>query len=88
MAAGTPVLATDVPGLTDLEGGGVELVAPEDTAGLFRAAQSILGDPARWQEMSAAARQAVVEHYSWDAVRPQIAEVYRSVLGSKASQVA
>ena len=46
------------------------------------------GRPARWDEMSAAARQAVVEHYSWDAVRPQIAEVYRSVLGSRASQVA
>jgi hypothetical protein len=30
----------------------------------------------------------VVDHYSWDAIRPQIAEVYRSVLGSRASQVA
>jgi glycosyltransferase involved in cell wall biosynthesis len=88
MAAGTPVLATDVPGLTDLKGGGVELVAPEDTAGLLKAAQRILRDQARWEEMSAAARQAVVEHYSWDAVGPQIAEVYRSVLGSRASQVA
>jgi glycosyltransferase involved in cell wall biosynthesis len=88
MAAGTPVLATDVPGLTDLKGGGVELVAPEDTAGLLKAARGILVDQSRWDEMSAAARQAVVEHYSWDAVRPQIAEVYRSVLGSRASQVA
>jgi len=88
MAAGTPVLATDVPGLTDLQGGGVELVPPEDTAALLRAARGILGAPARWEEMSAAARQAVAEHYSWDAVRPQIAEVYRSVLGSRASQVA
>lgn len=88
MAAGTPVLATDVPGLTDLKGGGVELVPPEDTAAMLKAARGILGDRVRWDEMSGAARQAVVEHYSWDAVRPQIAEVYRSVLGSRASQVA
>jgi glycosyltransferase involved in cell wall biosynthesis len=88
MAAGTPVLATDVPGLTDIEGGGVVLVPPEDTAALLGAARGILGAPARWEEMSVAARQAVVDHYSWDAIRPQIAEVYRSVLGSRASQVA
>ncbi|HVB52785.1 MAG TPA: glycosyltransferase family 4 protein [Candidatus Acidoferrales bacterium] len=88
MASGTPVLATDVPGLTDLKGGGVVLVPLGDQAALLAAAEGILGDRVRWSELSTEARQTVVERFSWDAVGPQIAEVYRSVLGSRASQVA
>ncbi|HUY08571.1 MAG TPA: glycosyltransferase family 4 protein [Candidatus Dormibacteraeota bacterium] len=88
MATGTPVLATDVPGLTDLKGGGVVLVPLGDEPQLLTAAQSILGDRARWEQLSAEARQTVLDRFSWDAVGPQIAEVYRSVLGSRASQVA
>lgn len=88
MASGTPVLATDVPGLTDLKGGGVVLVPPDDPAALLQAAREILGDRSRWEQLAGEARQTVLERYSWDAVRPQIAEVYRSVLGSSAIQVA
>jgi glycosyltransferase involved in cell wall biosynthesis len=88
MASGTPVVATDVPGLTDLQGGGVVLVPPEDPAALIAAVREILIDQSRWEQLASEARETVVQRYSWDAVRPQIAEVYRSVLGSEASQVA
>ncbi len=88
MASGTPVLATDVPGLTDLKGGGVVLVPLGDPAAMLEAAEGILGHRARWEQLAGEARQTVLERFSWDAVGPQIAEVYRSVLGSKASQVA
>lgn len=88
MAAGTPVVATDVPGLTDLKGGGVVLVPLGDQAALTAATKEVLGDQARWEALSHEARQTVVERFSWDAVGPQVAEVYRSVLGSRASQVA
>jgi glycosyltransferase involved in cell wall biosynthesis len=88
MASGTPVLATDVPGLTDLKGGGVVLVPLGEQADLVSEAESILGDQARWEQMSGEARQTILERFSWDAVGPQIAEVYRSVLGSTANQVA
>ncbi|HEY6537786.1 MAG TPA: glycosyltransferase family 4 protein [Candidatus Dormibacteraeota bacterium] len=88
MAAGTPVLATDVPGLTDLKGGGVVLVPLGDGPGMVAAATEILTDRGRWEELAGAARQTVVERFSWEAVGPQIAEVYRSVLGAKASQLA
>lgn len=88
MASGTPVLATDVPGLTDLKGGGVVLVPLDDGPALLAAAESILSDRARWEELSAEARQTVARRFSWETVGLQIAEVYRSVLGSRASQVA
>lgn len=88
MASGTPVLATDVPGLTDLRGGGVVLVPLGDPEALLAAAEGILGDRGRWEQLAGEARQTVVERFSWDAIGPQIAEVYRSVLGSRASQVA
>ncbi len=86
MASGTPVLGTDVPGLADLKGGGVVLVPLEDEAELLAAAEGILGGRERWEELSAEARQTVVKRFSWNAVGPQIAEVYRSVLGSRANQ--
>ncbi|MGH7639673.1 MAG: glycosyltransferase family 4 protein [Candidatus Dormibacteria bacterium] len=88
MASGTPVLATDVPGLTDLRGGGVDLVPFGDQEALLQAAKAILDDPRRWQEMAQAARATVEERYSWAVVGPRVAEVYRSVLGSGASQLA
>ncbi|HVC23206.1 MAG TPA: glycosyltransferase family 4 protein [Candidatus Dormibacteraeota bacterium] len=88
MATGTPVLATDVPGLTDLKGGGVVLVPLDDQAGLVSAAAGIIGDRARWEQLSGQARETIVKRFSWAAVGPQIAEVYRSVLGSRANQVA
>jgi len=88
MASGTPVVATDVPGLTDLQGGGVVLVPPEDPEALLAAVRGILADGERWQQLAWEARATVVERYSWDAVRPQIAQVYRSVLGSSASHEA
>lgn len=88
MAAGTPVLANDVPGLSDLKGGGVALVPLDDQAALLTAAAAILGDRAKWEHLSGQARETILERFSWTAVGPQIAEVYRSVLGSKANQVA
>ncbi|MGH7667191.1 MAG: glycosyltransferase family 4 protein [Candidatus Dormibacteria bacterium] len=88
MSSGTPVLATDVPGLTDLRGGGVSLVPLGDPAALVQEATRIVSDSGRWQEMSDEARRTVLERFSWETVGPQIAEVYRSVLGSRASQVA
>ncbi len=88
MAAGTPVVAHDVPGLTDLRGGGVTLVPPDRPAELAQAVRRLLSDPAFWREQSQAAREAVEQRFAWSALRPQVAEVYRSVLASSSSQLA
>ncbi len=88
MACGTPVVAMDVPGLRDLEDTGVVLVAPGDQGAMRQAVESQLLDGAHWRELSARGLEAVREKYSWNAVRPRIAEVYRSVVPSSSTQVA
>jgi len=58
MAAGTPVVATDVGGLHDLVTGTGLLVPPGDPAAIASAVDSILADPARRAELAAHGRQA------------------------------
>ncbi len=86
MASGVPVVASDVPGLTDLGGEGTVLVPPGDAGALAEAVRGLLADPGRRRELGQRGRAHVLREYSWAAVRPRVAEVYRSVLGSSASQ--
>ncbi len=88
MACGTPVVGMDVPGLRDLKGAGITLVPADDQPGLYAAVDALLLDGARWRELSARGLEAVRTTYSWEAVRPRIAEVYRSVLPSRSIQAA
>lgn len=88
MACGTPVVAFDVPGLRDIRDTGVILVPPDDQKGLRAQVEALLLDGARWRDLSAQGIDVVRSKYSWDVVRTQIAEVYRSVLASSASHAA
>ena len=85
MACGTPVVAFDVPGLRDIRDTGVTLVPRDDQKGLRAQVDALLLDGARWRDLSAQGMELVRTKYSWDAVRPQIAEVYRSVLPSSST---
>lgn len=71
MAAGLPVLATDVGGVSELrtegDASGIVLVPPGDAAALARAAVALLDDRARRDRMRDAARRAARD-WSWDAV--------------------
>jgi len=58
MAAGTPVVATDVGGLHDLVTGTGLLVPPGDPAAIAGAVDSILANPVRRAELAAHGRQA------------------------------
>jgi len=78
MAAALPVIATDVPGNTELLGDVGLLAAPEPTA-LAAAVDSLAGDPdlrLRLAKRSAAAAPA----YAWDAVVQLVEQVYQEVL--------
>lgn len=88
MACGTPVVGMDVPGLRDMRDTGITLVKPDDQKGLHDEVSRLLLDGARWRELSARGQEVVRANYSWDSVRPRIAEVYRSVLPSRATQAA
>lgn len=72
MAAGTPVIASDIPIFAEVSGGAALLVDP-DSPEEFAAAVRALSDPARWRRASdAGIRRAA--GYSWDTSARQLLE--------------
>ena len=68
LAAGTPVIASDLPFQADLvRGSGVGLVIPpSDPGALARAAAALLAEPEQARAMGARGRALVVGEHSWD----------------------
>ncbi|MBP0491234.1 glycosyltransferase family 4 protein [Pararoseomonas indoligenes] len=69
MAAGRPILASDIPALREiLAGTGAALLLPPgDAAAWASAARALLADPARAAALGARARAVLLETYTWDA---------------------
>ncbi|WP_240196955.1 glycosyltransferase [Nonomuraea lactucae] len=76
MAAGTPVVASDLPAVRDILGDGGRLVTPDRPAELARAIRITLEYPAAARETAARARARVP---SWAESRARLAAVYRPV---------
>ena len=70
MAAGTPVIASDIPIFREVSGGAALLVDPDNPAA-FAAAVRELGQPGRWDKASDAGRQRAGD-YSWSASADQL----------------
>ena len=83
MAAGLPVVASDIPGYREVLRDGVEglLVRPRDPAALAEAAERILADPALASRLVAGGRARALT-YDWGVVVPQIEDIYVRVVGS------
>lgn len=81
MAAGLPVVATDIPGYREVLTDGVEglLVPPGDPDALAGALRRVLTDPDLASRLAAAGRGRA-EGYSWDAVAPRLEAVYGRVV--------
>jgi glycosyltransferase involved in cell wall biosynthesis len=85
MAAGLPVVATNVGGLPEL----VEdaetglLVPPEDPAALADALRKLISEPALRQVMGRAGLVRVRERFSVDQMIAEIAQVYEEILQSR-----
>ena len=81
MAAGVPIVASDIPGyravLDDGEAG--VLVPPESPMALENALFSLLQDEKRRREL-AVLGTALAERYSWDRVIDQVLEAYEDAL--------
>lgn len=77
-ACGAPTVVTTESPLTDLLGNGTIGVAPNDRAGLLKALETILGDPARQRAMSAAA-VAAAARLSWENSARQLLNVFEEV---------
>ncbi|HEX5948450.1 MAG TPA: glycosyltransferase family 4 protein [Actinomycetota bacterium] len=80
MAAGLPVVATDIPGYRDVARDGLEaiLVPPRDPGTLASALGRILGETDLAAALGAAGRERA-RRFSWDAVAEEVEGVYREV---------
>jgi phosphatidylinositol alpha-mannosyltransferase len=81
MAAGLPIVASDIPAFRDVLRGGQagELFAAGDPGDLARVAARLLDDPARRAELSVAALDAVAG-YDWGTVAQSVLNVYETVV--------
>ena len=80
MAAGVPVVASDIPGYREVVRDGVEglLVRPNDPSALAGAISKVLTEPELASSLAAAGRTRA-DLYSWDVVVPQLEAVYDRV---------
>jgi len=81
MAAGLPVIASDIPGYDEVVRQGVDglLVPPGDPAELAVAAGRVLGDPALAERLVAAGRDRAAT-FDWEIVVERIEDAYRRAL--------
>lgn len=85
MAAGLPIVASEVGGLPEeLQYGGGLLVPPNDPEGLANALESLIVDRAKCQAMGAEARFVLEKHFLWSSVRKQYLEVVRELQEDRA----
>jgi phosphatidyl-myo-inositol alpha-mannosyltransferase len=80
-AAGTPVVASEIAGYSDVVENGVDgiLVPPGDPQRLAEELQRIHHEPARLQAMGEAARRSA-QRYAWPRVADQVTAVYEKAI--------
>lgn len=78
MAAGVPVVASDLPTVREIlvNGEHGRLVPPDRPAELARAIRLLLEYPERRQEMGRQARQHIAEHFTWERALTELRGVY------------
>jgi phosphatidylinositol alpha-mannosyltransferase len=83
MAAGLPMVASDIPGYREVVRDGIDgmLVPPRDPPALARAVSEILDDPDTAKRLGEAGRSRA-RRYSWDIVAGEIEEIYREATKS------
>lgn len=84
MAAGLPVIATDVPGSREVIEPGINgvMVPAGGRAALARATQTLLGDADSRQRLAAAARSRVLADYTVESMSEALERVYEAVLAA------
>jgi glycosyltransferase involved in cell wall biosynthesis len=83
MAMGRPVVASRVSDLPEILRGCGVIVEPGDVAGLAGALRGLVDDPARARMLGLAARARFEAEYSYDAVRPRVQRLIRTVARSR-----
>ncbi|HVR11810.1 MAG TPA: glycosyltransferase [Thermoanaerobaculia bacterium] len=82
MAAGVPVVASDLPSLREVidDGSDGRLVRPDRPSELARALRVLLESPRARHEMAARARRKAAERYSWEAGMSELRGWYGALL--------
>jgi glycosyltransferase involved in cell wall biosynthesis len=77
MAAGVPIVATNVPGICDVVRNGETglLVPPASPSDLAGAIEEMLHNPAMARQLAATARADISRRFTWDVVLPQYGEL-------------
>lgn len=84
MSAGLPVIASDFPlwrEIIQASGSGL-LVDPEDPEAIAEAMQWILDHPEEAEAMGQRGRDAVEQHYNWNAEAAKLIELYEELLNT------
>jgi len=79
LAAGTPVVASTTPALSEIAGGAAELVDPLDVAAIEGAMARLASDPARRRELADLGRKRA-EAFRWESTAAATLAVYRDLL--------
>jgi glycosyltransferase involved in cell wall biosynthesis len=83
MAAGIPVIASDLPPWRDFVSGigcGI-VVDPSDPAAIAAAIEDLLGCPEEAEEMGKRGQAAVSADFNWDGEAPRLLSLYRALEG-------
>jgi glycosyltransferase involved in cell wall biosynthesis len=85
MASGTPVVCSRVGGLPEIvrDGDTGFLVTPGDVDELHDRIATLLGDPARAERLGRAARELVVDRFTWKACAQRCLAAYDEVVASR-----
>ena len=87
MACGAPLVATTAGAFPEVVEQGVSglLVPPGDAGALAGAIQRVLDDSELQERLGRAARQRIVEHFSWRETAVQTMALYEDVLARRAA---
>jgi glycosyltransferase involved in cell wall biosynthesis len=80
MAAGAPLVASDLPSVREIVGGAAELVPPDDADALAAAVGRLLADEGRRDELAVAGRHRAAG-FTWAATADHVVGAYRTALG-------
>jgi starch synthase len=85
MASGTPVVASRIGGIPEIVDDGVTgfLVDPGDATQLRERISQLLGDRALASHLGRAARERVLERYTWDACAQRCLAAYEDLLAKR-----
>jgi glycosyltransferase involved in cell wall biosynthesis len=85
LAAGIPVVATDVPGMRELLDTGAGILTPRDADALAQAVVNLVRDPTRRAEMGRIGREKVAEEFSVGRMLRSYRELYTELASSSTS---